>query len=316
MAVKMRSGRAPGMDLEREALLSQMRGGPTPEGLPAAAPGQVMHGNQPGVARATGGTMSVTTDTSKVGGERYQVQNGGPADGGAMKILDRHPSERAAGEAAYRSLYGRDPGASDYHQWTDPFPGVPQSSGGTGNLADMGSGAATGAVPVSGKFRGSMKGFNDDKFGNEEHTTPKYQIARTLQNFDPAQGVTPELLAALNALGIGTFSGQKDKVHVSGAVDPRFEGYTTIDLVEGFNNPNGTKSWQYGAINPNAPAEQASAAPAAAAGGYGGPSSTSAINALFPSDMSTHQTLEQRLQEILGGASALDRRALLSMMTR
>lgn len=177
-------------------------------------------------------------------------------DTGTMKILDRTPGERAAGEAAFRAINGRDPMATDYHQWTDPFPDLPENTGPKGNItAALGGG---GQAPAGGGGGYRLEGFDSGKLGNAEHNTPKYQIARALQNFDPKAGVTPEVLAALNALGIGTFEGQGDKVRVSGNMDPRFEGYTTIDLVRGFKGPGGGQAWQYGAENPNAPAAGAS----------------------------------------------------------
>lgn len=96
-------------------------------------------------------------------------------------------------------------------------------------------------------------GINADKF-NGAHDSPKYQVLRTLSHFDPSQGITPDVLAALNQLGIGTFSGAKDKLQVSGQMDPRFEGFTDVDVIRGFNDPNNkTKAWGYGASNPNAP---------------------------------------------------------------
>jgi hypothetical protein len=237
---------------------SGLRGAPTLGGLPTAAPGQTMNGNQP---------------------------VGMPADGGPMKILDRHPSERAAGEAAYRALYGTEPPPSAYAPWTDPFPGVPESSGGTGNLADLGA---------SGAKRGNLEGFDAGKLGNKEHNTPKYQIGRVLEQFDPKAGVTPELLAALNALGIGTFEQLSgDKVRVTGNVDPRFEGYTTIDLVRGFNGPGGGQAWQYGADNGTG-GGGGSAAPAAGMAGGLGLTGAPGVSAMLSGDPL------QRIQQAIG----------------
>lgn len=79
------------------------------------------------------------------------------------------------------------------------------------------------------------------------HTSPKYQIGRTLSNFDPTQGITPELLAALNALGLGTFSGSGQNLSITGA-DPEF-GYdaSSGDIIRGFQGGSGTDAaWQFG----------------------------------------------------------------------
>jgi hypothetical protein len=271
---------------------SGLTGGPALD-MPVAGPGQVMHGNQPGVATST-------------------------PDPGTMKILDRHPSERAAGEAAFRGVYGRDPIATDYEQWKDPFPGVPQSSGGTGNLAgfrDTGSGPATGAVPqqfgqmpsdwvgqkptgpLSQSGSAPLEGFDGGKLGNKEHNTPKYQIGRVISNFDPKAGVTPELLAELNKLGIGTFEKVSgDKVRVTGNVDPRFEGYTTIDLVRGFNGPGGGQAWQYGADNG---AGGAGGGAPAMAGGMGGGGGLAGAAGAGVSSLLSGDPL-QRIQQAIG----------------
>jgi hypothetical protein len=96
-----------------------------------------------------------------------------------------------------------------------------------------------------GKYGSALEGYDSGKL-NSGHASPKYLIGRTLSNFDPRQGVTPEVLAALNSLGIGQFSGSKDKVQIANG-DPRFEGVNAIDLVRGFNDPNSGGGWQFGA---------------------------------------------------------------------
>jgi hypothetical protein len=104
------------------------------------------------------------------------------------------------------------------------------------------------------KNYGVGAGFDQTKFNNPAHISPKYQIGRTLSQFDPNQGITPEVLTALNALGLGTFSGARDKLQIGGNVDPRFDGFTDLDLIVGFNDPNNlNKQWNYQASNPNAP---------------------------------------------------------------
>jgi hypothetical protein len=89
-------------------------------------------------------------------------------------------------------------------------------------------------------------GINREKY-DSAHDSPKYQILRELSKYDPSQGVTADVLAGLNALGLGTFTGQKDKINVGGQIDPRFEGYTEFDLIRGFNDPNNqSKKWGFG----------------------------------------------------------------------
>jgi hypothetical protein len=79
------------------------------------------------------------------------------------------------------------------------------------------------------------------------HDSPKYQVLRSLSGFDPSKGVTPEVLAALNGLGLGTFSGDRDKIRVGGQIDPRFNGHTEFDLIRGFNDQNNpSKKWGFG----------------------------------------------------------------------
>lgn len=81
-------------------------------------------------------------------------------------------------------------------------------------------------------------GWNLDKF-NGDHDSPKYDMGRILAGFDPRQGLTPEAMAALNASGLGQFSRTSDdKVHVENG-DPRFNGLTDIDLIQGFGTGNG-----------------------------------------------------------------------------
>jgi hypothetical protein len=85
------------------------------------------------------------------------------------------------------------------------------------------------------------------------HDSPKYQIGRVLSNFDPKQGFTPDVLNALNALGIGTFSANKDRLTVGGQMDPRFEGVTGADLIRNFTG-EGPAAWQgWGGVNPEGP---------------------------------------------------------------
>lgn len=139
-----------------------LTGNPTPEGLPTAGPGQIMHGNQPGVPPSAGWVAPNTPPPATT-----------PTTWGANTPLGFDPTKMASG-----------------------------------------------------------------------HDSPKYQIGQVLSNFDYKQGITPELLAALNGLGLGTFNQlDADEVEVTGNVDPRFEGFTTIDLIQ--DAANGGSAWQY-----------------------------------------------------------------------
>lgn len=72
------------------------------------------------------------------------------------------------------------------------------------------------------------------------HASPKYQIARIQSHFDPTQGVTPDMLSALNSLGIGDFSGGKDWIYVNNGVD-KFDGVKGADIIRN-EGPQG--AWQ------------------------------------------------------------------------
>jgi hypothetical protein len=162
-----------------------------------------------------------------------------------------------------------------------------------------------------GQYGNRLEGFDAGKLSSD-HASPKYLIGRTVSNFDPRKGVTPEVLDALNSLGIGKFAGSGDKVSIEGG-DPRFEGVNSIDLVRGFKDPNGTGGWQFGAENTNAPQAPQGAPGAMAAAA---PSAFQGIQALMPTDTNFYNTLQGKLQEILGGAPAFDRNALIAQMSR
>jgi hypothetical protein len=99
-----------------------------------------------------------------------------------------------------------------------------------------------------GQYANRLEGFDAGKL-NSAHDSPKYQIGRALSQFDPRQGVTPDVLAALNKLGIGEFAGSGDKLSIAHG-DPRFEGVSSLDVVRGFKDPTGTGGWQYGVEGP------------------------------------------------------------------
>jgi hypothetical protein len=109
------------------------------------------------------------------------------------------------------------------------------------------------APPVAPpSFRSQMDGVDFTKFDNPEHETPKYQIARVQEKYDPTKGVTPEMVAELNALGLGKFRGEKDWLYVDDGVG-EFNNVKGSDIIkdEGVNG-----RWQGWGGNFGVPAEQ------------------------------------------------------------
>jgi hypothetical protein len=114
--------------------------------------------------------------------------------------------------------------------------------------------ASTGP-PTLGQY--ALEGYDQTKL-QSGHDSPKYLIGRTLSQFDPAQGLTPEAIAALNALGIGTFSGSGDKLSVTGG-DPRFNGLSQFDVARDYTGEGGrtgSSAWQFAPDGPSAPGAQ------------------------------------------------------------
>ena len=157
-----------------------------------------------------------------------------------------------------------------------------------------------------GDYGSRLEGFDAGKLGSE-HDSAKYQIGRTLSHFDPRQGITPEALAALNGLGIGSFSGQGDKLNVTGG-SHGLQGATDLDVVRGFHDPNSGGGWQYGVE-----ADDVTRGGGGAGVDTGG-SSLAKIQGLMPTDTDFYQKLQDQLAQQLGGYSGLDREALLRMM--
>ncbi len=117
------------------------------------------------------------------------------------------------------------------------------------------------------KTRGKYATFNagaDDKYNRPwDQLSERYKMQTVLSHFDPNQGITPEVIAALNAANINgaQFSGSKDKLDARNlSAWENYDGREGIgDIIEGFNDPNrAQKSW--GAWGPEGP-------PAAAQGG-------------------------------------------------
>lgn len=87
------------------------------------------------------------------------------------------------------------------------------------------------------KYRDKLAGYDMGKFDNPNWMSPKYQVARVQAQFDPSQGLTPEYLAALNKLNLGTFSGKGDKFTLANGV-PKWDGMTNGDMIGDFGGKN------------------------------------------------------------------------------
>jgi hypothetical protein len=163
-----------------------------------------------------------------------------------------------------------------------------------------------------GQYGDRLEGFDQGKLTGG-HDSAKYQIGTALSHFDPRQGITADALGALNGLGIGTFSGQGDKLRVTGG-SHGLQGDTDLDTVRGFKDPNGTGGWQYGVEADDV--TRAGGGGAAPGGGAqaAGPSSFETIQGLMPTDTDFYRKLQDQLAQAAGGYSALDRDALLRMM--
>lgn len=103
--------------------------------------------------------------------------------------------------------------------------------------------------------------YDPNKFNRPwDQMSEKYQIGTVLSNFDPRQGITPEVLSALNSANIrgAKFSGSGDKLHVDNAGGwERFGSGGTSDVVQGFRGGNGTwGAWagEGGGMGPAQPA--------------------------------------------------------------
>lgn len=124
--------------------------------------------------------------------------------------------------------------------------GSPQSAAAT-TLPEAAPMAAPPAVGQNYDFLGG--GYNRDKLNDQNKQNAKYSMGRTLAGFDSRQGITPDVLAALNALGYGTFSGQGDKLSLAGLTDKGRQAelvgdYQGADFIEGFKGGNGKWSYQ------------------------------------------------------------------------
>lgn len=135
-----------------------------------------------------------------------------------------------------------------------------------------------------GKYADQMGVFS----GNDKLNVPwdqrseRYKMLTVQSNFDPNAGITPEMIAALNAADINgaKFSGDRDKLSATGLNNwENYDGREGVgDIIQGFNDPSRKGKLTWGAWAPEgggAPAPQGAGhanAMASLLGGFGMPS--------------------------------------------
>lgn len=169
-----------------------------------------------------------------------------------------------------KTLLARTTPATVYTNNTAPLPGWGAQAA-TPDPSQTASASTPAAPDFSkvGQYAGQMGGFDSSKLQSKDDA--KYDIGRVLSNFDPTQGITPDVLKALNGLGYGNFSGSGDNLQFSGETDKgrqaglesNFSGGDEISDYTG-NDPNDHSGarWQYGdaaadAATPKGPMENA-----------------------------------------------------------
>lgn len=175
------------------------------------------------------------------------------------------------------------PGASNPQAGGAPAPSLPGTNGvpATPDPApSLGmNGPDAGGLPGPADYtkRGKFATFNagaDDKYNRPwDQLSERYKMQTILSNFDPNQGITPEVIAALNKANINgaTFSGGKDKLDARGLQNwENYDGREGIgDIIKGLNDPNMAGKHEWGAWQPEGDAPQRAEMPA---GGGGRPS--------------------------------------------
>lgn len=120
--------------------------------------------------------------------------------------------------------------------------GVPDVSA----LAQQASAPATAAAPAYDMSR--VMGVDAGKFNDPNKHDFKYDTQRTLSQFDPKAGFTPDAIDALNKLGYGTFSsGGGDKVSLTGAKNAKDAAdFANQDWIGAYDAQNGDTKWNFG----------------------------------------------------------------------
>lgn len=232
---------------EAQARLGQSPSNSNPQGQTATAQSPV--GTQsapPQVATSPGQSFSSYTNSQSNSSAPYQqppLGDVGPTTtfpGSNIPV----PLTNAQNEATLAAL------PKDRLQWSGSSSALPPNSEGpggfTGKLDQPGYGAesaSTGSASSQGlgQYASSLEGYDSGKLNDPNKHDPKYDIGRIESHYDPHKGITPEMLAELNKLGYGTFSGQGDKLHVDGG-SPEFEGVSDFDVARDFGN--GGWQWQ------------------------------------------------------------------------
>lgn len=166
-----------------------------------------------------------------------------------------------------------------------------------------------------GQYANKLQGYDLNKFNNPyDQWSEKYKIGAVQSHFDPLQGVTPELLQALNSLGIADFSGQGDQLSVGNSKgDPRFGHGGAADVVKGLKGQNNDTAWQPWFVDEGGGGQGLAGRPSLA-GGVGPDLTDFNQQSVAPlMDSSFLQKLMEQARGIAGPA-ATDRNALLSLL--
>jgi hypothetical protein len=105
--------------------------------------------------------------------------------------------------------------------------------------AQPGGEAPAATTPAYSKVAPS--GWDQAKWDDPNHTSAKYTMRKALDPFNAQQGFTPEAVAALNALGYGTFTGNGQHLSLSRLTDKgraaKLSGdYQGADFINSYQN--------------------------------------------------------------------------------
>jgi hypothetical protein len=199
--------------------------------------------------------------TAVTGGRQPQsTELGANQPGGYDRALERQSRENRGrqydyGQQSRRRIDLGDGSASQ--RLESQSPSSPYEEGGVTGGAGLDQArqenAAAQAAPATdytkmGQYGAKMGGWAGDKFQKPwADQSEKYQIGTVLSNFDPKGGVTPEVVAALNAANIhgAQFSGEGDQLKVNNLTGyDRFGSGGTADVVKGLKGNNEDTAWQ------------------------------------------------------------------------
>lgn len=171
---------------------------------------------------------------------------------------------------------------------------------------------------------GRVMGMDEGKFNDPNKHDFKYDVIRKLSEFDPRQGFTPEVIAALNALGYGTFSSKGgDKLTLTGATgSPDAADFADQDWIFAHDAQNDATKWNFGGggaagasagggVDNNPGTNYANTSSGASASDYPPEMQNALNNGLVPTDNSYFMKLMDQLRQQSGTP---DRKALLSLM--